>query len=1157
VIDSLPPWAMARNLVLQAGAGTGKTHALVTLALHVLSGATAKRTPVPPSRLVALTFTEKAGAEMRERLQRRITPLANGTPLHEAEPELNATFERLGLPTPGADVWQRIRRDIAFATIGTFHSFCAFQLRRLAPFVGLDPAFEVLDDDEARALFEDATEGYILSALAAGEAGVRALVDEFGLTSDRPRGLIELTRDVLVQLEEDGRLPKSLDDGRFSDALAAENLVKAVDRMQDAVADLILPASKTKGGFADLLREFQHVADSLAPASVEKDVERLTLLRKQLVKPRGDAGAAVARFDDALGELRVAAAGVRVAPLARSFLEVMTAVEQRYSAAKRTRNAVDFSDLQRLFRNALRDDPAARRDMKARIDTLLVDEFQDTSRLQLDIVAMLSEARAGEAELGVSEIAEAVRWEAGFLCIVGDRKQSIYEFRGADVSVFSRLREQLTRPELQASAARVEYLQRSYRSRPRLVSLVNALFKQAMPSNGLPFEVAFTEGDALTPTLDEEVTRPLGQLLQAVGTKAEDHRPDEAKRIAAHIDALLHDPKERLDVRGQGADAQWRAAEGRDIVLLFRRLTNVNIYRAALSERGIPHVLVGGGGFYATQEVLDAWALLRSLDDPTDAVASNALLRSPWCTLSDESISLLALVKNGEITAIRGVTLQRLLEQRPKLEDRGEQARLDALLDFVEPLLKGLDRLGAARTLSLALEELDYLAVVAPQSIAANLDKLLNILNRLEQRHTTPRGVVRTFTERIWFSHREPEAASTEESNPRCVRLMTIHQAKGLEFPIVILPECGASDPNETSRIGFERDLGLALNVRLESEQLSSGPGLDEIRGRLMARRRAESLRLFYVALTRARDHVVVSGVPGRSSWFDLFAALGDDHVRRVDVDPTIPPRAPDVEETPVTSPEDWQAPARLSVTQLRATVGQLSEFRTCPERFRLRHVIRLHDRDNDPIDERPLSHELLDKIDPSLEEPALRRAQLDALLTAEGRMPSRPEVAAARAEAEAMLGTRFAAEAAQLPPQQQLRGVPYSFRLALDEEQQLTISDRLDWALLTGGSARLVRYTAASEADASFALMTGALVLRKLLNGALPIEAATASLKPEDEIALRPMPVADLDAQETRLRKLGGEFLDSHATDTWARRERTFCDSITCGYRTRCFGRS
>ena len=345
-------WTMDRNLVLQAGAGTGKTHALVTLALHILSGATARRTPVPAGRLVALTFTEKAGAEMRSRLLERLAPLAEGkTPLECGEIDLAKSFADLKVKPPTPTEWRRIRRDVPLASIGTFHSFCGGQLRRLAG-AGVDPGFEVLAEEDATALFHDASQEHVLAALADGDAQIRQLVDQYEATGEN--GVIGLVRSVLASISEEGRSPGSLDDGRFSDAAATEYFARALRELRASVEGLNDLNPKFRAKHAGSLSAISAAAASLNPSNAEEVLANLAALRKTFTRPSKEAGAPVIVFDEAREEMESAVVGIQAAPLGRGFVALAIAVERRYSEAKRQRSAIDFADMQRLLRDRLR-----------------------------------------------------------------------------------------------------------------------------------------------------------------------------------------------------------------------------------------------------------------------------------------------------------------------------------------------------------------------------------------------------------------------------------------------------------------------------------------------------------------------------------------------------------------------------------------------------------------------------------------------------------------------------------------------------------------------------------------------------------------------------------------------------------------------------------
>ncbi len=1171
--ELLPFHTLERNLILRAGAGTGKTHTLVTLALHLLAGANARRTPVAPSKLVALTFTEKAGAELRERLQQRIGALAEGAPLAEVEPQLADTFRLLGAAAPSGEAWHRLRRDLSLASVGTFHSFCASQLRRLAPAAGIDPGFVVLEEQEARALFDEALDGHVHDALAANDANVSALVDELGLFGDS--SLFNLARAVLERLAEDGRDAATLLDDRFDAGRSLAELARAAHAFSEAVSGLSALPAKTLAKMGTALADLAELAVSLTAENAESRLERAYAIRKGFRRPSGDAGRPVAVLDQAIDELQSALAAVRAVPLGRAFIELVANVEARYRDAKSAREALDFSDLQRKLRDLLRDNAAARREVKERIEALLIDEFQDTSRLQLELVALLAESRQTEAPLPSGGFVSAVRWEPGLLCAVGDRKQSIYEFRGADVAVFSGLETALSGPNA-AAPARIEHLSRSYRSRPRLVQFVNELFRRAMPTASEPFEVAFGSGDALEAAeADPEpvATEPLVELIESVGESAAARLEDEATKVAARIDRLLRGSDEDVRVR---RGATLARPEGRDIALLFRRLTNLDVYRRALDARGLAHVVVGGGGFYESLEVLDGWSLLEALNDPGNPVASLALLRSPFCSLSDPTLARLALVDGG--SRLAPVTLARLLRVVPEIPDE-ERCRLEALLSLVRQLRPEIDRLGLARAYQRALDELDYLAVCAVlddrESIAANTSKLRDLLEALDESSTTARGALAELSARIEDGRREPGAAVAEEADPRSIRLMSIHQAKGLEFPVVFVVDCGSREPVDNARVAYDRDEGLALNVRLANGKLAGMPELARVREKRKARTQAESLRLFYVAATRARDYLVFSGAPAPGSWFDQVAQLGPQW-RRVAVVLSAPIEAPPPAVCEAPEPAPSPAARPLPIVTITGTVTRLQDFAQCPERYRLRHEIGLFEHppaepaldDEDSVDapmevfaRGSLAHRLLELADFPDDSGSALASRLDAILRAEGHDPKTPEIKNIRDDAEAFLGTPFARALAALPASRRLRELPFLLSLDLGAGRTLHVKGQVDLVAISAEAVRIVDYKHShARPDAAetyrFQLASYAVAVRELLDHTpLPIEVGLAFLRDRGrEPRLDSLTGSALDGHGEKMREIGRALVEAYANNRWPRRDRNACDEIGCGYRSRCF---
>src|SRR5438067_12163092 len=502
-------FASSQSAVVQAGAGTGKTHSLVTLCLHLLSGV-GRAAPLAAARLWAVTFTEKAAAELKGRIRQRIDALAECTAEDVAalEPDL------VGAPPP-ASLWRRARRDLGAAQIGTIHGLCAQILRRHSAAAGLDPKFQVLDEIDARQIRADACLAAALDAIeGSGPAGdaARRLCTElgFGGSGRFGRGLADELSSLLGALGESGREIAEVVDatpalhGGAAVAAHAE-AHRAFGALLDDLETELRAArvrrapSQTAIKALDAIEEYRArgmlAVAAAPPGELLQAWPHLHALRDALV-PRGLAGRTgdlLRGAREALDTVLEADAQVRSARLARDLALIGAEAQRRYRTEKSRASALDFDDLTRLTRDLLARDLSVRRLEKARVGVLLVDEFQDTSRPQLELIGWLVEDGEGTAPAG-SGLPGSRPIAAGKLVIVGDRKQSIYEVRGADVAGA-----QAFAARALADGAERYVLRTSRRSRPALVELCNRLFRSALGVAEQPFDTPFADDDALAP----------------------------------------------------------------------------------------------------------------------------------------------------------------------------------------------------------------------------------------------------------------------------------------------------------------------------------------------------------------------------------------------------------------------------------------------------------------------------------------------------------------------------------------------------------------------------------------------------------------------------------------------------------------------------------
>jgi ATP-dependent helicase/nuclease subunit A len=544
--------------------------------------------------------------------------------------------------------------------------------------------------------------------------------------------------------------------------------------------------------------------------------------------------------------------------LAHAGLELLARLWARYERLKRERAALDFSDLQRLTRDLLRDYPAVRARVRARLKYLMVDEFQDTDHLQAEIVDLLR----GE----------------GNLFFVGDARQSIYRFRNADIRLFlERERGVVAAQREDPSRSRRLALATNFRSRPEILQFINTLFDPLWgdtqptppPAQGrVPAERADWEGGSGTRLRHERLIPgrafadkpiPSVEWLPVEGEGRMDAvRRAEASRIARRVRELVDGGARitRCDHPRHGT-----VVRPSDVVLLLRTTAVAALYEQALAAVGLPTFLVGGRHYYARREIRDVVNLLKTIGRPLDDLAVASALRSPFVGVSLDTLTLLSLQARAlpEESRCLSAAIAPALESQPIAPD--DAARLCAFSTLVDRLRAEEDRYGVGQILEIALAETDATLQVLRRP--GGRRALANLRKLTQMAHTHVTGGVLGFVERIEaltrVSEREGDAPTHAEADD-VVRLMTIHQAKGLEFPVVVLPDLGRGAPPADLPL-----LALDPDRRVAACRLTEAGGYDPPLHHALAHAareadREESLRLLYVALTRAEEHLILAG---------------------------------------------------------------------------------------------------------------------------------------------------------------------------------------------------------------------------------------------------------------------------------------------------------
>jgi ATP-dependent helicase/nuclease subunit A len=770
------------DLLLDAGAGSGKTSVLVERFVRAVL-----EDGVDVSAILTITFTEKAAAELRDRIRVRLGQLG----AVEAARQTESAF------------------------ISTIHGFCARVLRAHALAAGLDPSFVVLDRSESEPLgagaFEDA-----LQELADGAEGAIDLVAGYG--AGPLRGAI---LGAYAQLRSGGAIAPELPPCPPASVEAcAGELRPAAASLAGELGAISAPSPRVIDALARVQRclELVGVGD-LWPAQLER-----------VKLPRNGAALstdACVAYSEALVRFRAQCATRAAAPVRDLLNRLLVSYTTHYARRKRAVSGLDFEDLELITRDLLQSDGELREGYATRFARIMVDELQDTNRVQLELIESIAR---------------------GNLFTVGDAQQSIYGFRHADVELFERRGERLA-----ALGAR-ETLQTNFRSRPEILSGLNLAFAGELGERFKPLRAG---------------------------------RPD-APDARERIELVIVD--KGADWALEGLASPWRLAEARaladrvaelagdgvapgDIVVLMRATTDMRAYERALERRGLPTYVIGGRGYWSHPQVVDLVSYLRALANPRDEESLYGVLSSPLVGVSLDALVVLAAGARAS-------------GRDPWWVLREPGGELEALEDDDRAKLAGFaawfaaERVRAARSavealIDSALEQTGYdlamLAMPGGRRRLANVRKLMRLGREYERVHGCD---LRGFLELVADREAGRAADSRESEAPvegdglDAVRLMTIHRAKGLEFKVVCVADLGRVPwrPSELLRVDGDGRLGLRL---ARAGVAGREPALDfkSIGDQQQRTQESEERRLFYVAMTRAQERLILSGAAKFDGW--------------------------------------------------------------------------------------------------------------------------------------------------------------------------------------------------------------------------------------------------------------------------------------------------
>src|SRR5215510_12816310 len=826
-----------KHVSVTAGPGSGKTTVLVERYIHIL-----REQSLSIDQIVAITFTNRAANEMHERLRSELNQM-----LRIANEE-----ERRR--------WLNYKRTLDGAVITTIHGFCARMLREFPIEARVDPQFLLLDEHRAAMMLELIVEEVLSEFIGNGHVEISRLTLGVG-RSRLAAALAQLYREARGQglgLEDLNLATERVHATEEDHARALEEL----ERTMEEFLALQIRTPGTRKKQRELAAKWPEVREFLSSIPAHETLGEYCRGIEAFRRYRLSATSTVADHVKALdtliwgtdlqGRVPQVCLDIFARQYALEMVNLLLRVDQRLNEEKQKLSALDFDDLElRTLELLQRPEVVARTSERYRF--FLVDEFQDTNAVQrvlLERLALAKDRRPAN------------------LFIVGDRKQSIYGFRGADVDVFREMTATLL-----AAGGEEKPLQLNFRSQPPLIAFFNYLFARLFQ---VPLDVPASEYKNLDqlgyvkheksePKRELRDEGPLVEFLVTTKPSLEDDpraeqdsRVLDAQQLARRILALTQGPN---------------AVKYGHIALLFRAMTQVQIYESVFRRANIPYQTVLGRGFYEREEITDLIQLLRFLDNKTDEIALAAVLRSPLCGLSDDALLALRcapLLRDVDTTdPMRSFSATRrfyvALRHHAEIAfiSDEEHELLDRAAKLIGELVDRRHHYPIQDLLRFAVHESEYRTVVAANfdgaQRLANVERLFTLAARFEGSGThLIRDFVRYVEEFEAIGSRESEGQIDQAAN--AVRLMTIHQAKGLEFPIVIIPELHRSKTPPEFSFLLDRHQGLTLKVPDGRGNRVAGCTFSVFEKRNAWREQFENMRLLYVAATRAENRLILSG---------------------------------------------------------------------------------------------------------------------------------------------------------------------------------------------------------------------------------------------------------------------------------------------------------
>jgi len=880
------------NISVSAGAGSGKTRVLVERFVNIIA-----KQKAAADGILAITFTRKAAKEMRERVRAKLNILIK-----------DSMGDRL--------FWQKQLMLLDRAQISTIDSFCSRLLRDNPVEAQVDPAFVTTEEFDLNDFYYEESLAYMKKLLQNKDSAFQKLLDEYGRAK-----LQEMVNSLIENLHlliEKKDLSKP-----YIEALG-EEIAKTQKQILLNIESLMSMRETIKGKHRE---ELDAIAANLKIVKEAVETCNLEILNSFLMslsaRNKADADL-VKEIRDLTSRLLMTPIDKRAVDLIASWQSFLRGLDEHFRAKKVERKILSFADVEEKAFQLLFNNKDILDKCRNRYKYVMVDEFQDTNLQQKELVYLLAGGDSGKLL-------------DNRLFVVGDAKQSIYRFRGAEVSVFADVCK-----DIEKNGGKNVTLADNFRSSPEILEVCNEVFKDLM---------GYDENSAI---VYEELkpNRETQAKPKFIIIAAEKDRRKEANKAETFV--VAENIKELAD------KDNFKYA---DIAILLASINRAQSFAAALRAAGIPFHIIDGKGFFEKQEIIDLINLLLVLDNSRRDLELIGILRSPYFALSDETITEICLVR--EDNSLWSV----LNDGNATLDLPSEQQDLLQRASYkLKKLQANVQTLPLPDLLIRIFDELQIAPLLIGQEFGK--EKLANA-KKLQQMATDfcmkQGGTLHTFLQRV-KKMRETETrieVSGGGFEQNSVTIMTIHKSKGLEFPVVFLPALHARGRYDSSSICFLPDFGLGIKVRNENGELVESSVFKEIKQYNSEMEAAEKKRQFYVAMTRAEKRLVVSGVSvnegskaqkTREEWLDslkriLIAEKQGEPLVDVEI----------IEENSVSLQENSVPDDRIQVTsfeervykQIQPLAGfgvkdlffsatSLFEYETCPRSFFYHYIAQL-----------------------------------------------------------------------------------------------------------------------------------------------------------------------------------------------------------------------